>query len=119
LAVFVAETQKRYEISDRTLCGAADVSPHTLRNLRKGLPISDKSLFQLARATDQLRQETEPVAAVNARWLQKLREFLALAGSQNKLAKLLGVNWPYLGRVLRGEKPITAGMIKKLGAIRI
>jgi hypothetical protein len=29
---------------------------------------------------EQLRHETEPVAAVNARWLQKLREFLSLVG---------------------------------------
>jgi transcriptional regulator with XRE-family HTH domain len=73
----------------------------------------------LVRAAEQLSHESEPVAAVNARWLQKLREFLALVGSQNKLAKLLGVTRPYLGRVLRGEKPITAGMIERLGAIRI
>jgi hypothetical protein len=81
------------------------------------VPISDKSLFQLVRATEQLRQETESVAAVSERWLQKLREFLALAGSQNKLAKSLGISRPYLGRVLNGEKPITAGMIERLKGI--
>jgi hypothetical protein len=59
------------------------------------------------------------VAAVNERWLQKLREFLSLVGSQNKLAKMLGVSRPYLGRVLSGEKPITVKMIERLGAIRI
>jgi Helix-turn-helix len=80
-----------------------------------GAQLSDKSLFRLVRAAEQLSHESEPVAAVNARWLQKLREFLALVGSQNKLAKLLGVTRPYLGRVLRGEKPITAGMIERLG----
>jgi len=56
---------------------------------------------------------------VNARWLQKLREFLSLVGSQNKLAKMLGVSRPYVGRVLSGEKPITAGMIERLKAIRV
>jgi transcriptional regulator with XRE-family HTH domain len=73
----------------------------------------------LVRAVEQLRHETEPVEVENARWLQKLREFLALAGSQNKLAKILGISRPYLGRVLNGEKPITAGMIERLRAISI
>ena len=77
LAAFIAETKKLRKITDRALLGRAGVSAHTLRNLRKGVRISDKSLFQLVRATEQLRQETEPVAAVNARWLQKLREVLA------------------------------------------
>jgi plasmid maintenance system antidote protein VapI len=71
----------------------------------------------VVRAVEQLRHETEPVAVVNERWLQKLREFLSLVGSQNKLAKMLGVSRPYLGRVLSGEKPITAGMIERLRAI--
>jgi DNA-binding transcriptional regulator YdaS (Cro superfamily) len=66
-----------------------------------------------------LHQETEPVEAENARWLRKARDFFSLVGSQNKLAKLLGVSRPYLGRVLRGEKPITAGMIERLRGIRI
>jgi transcriptional regulator with XRE-family HTH domain len=89
------------------------VSAHTLRNLRKGVPISEKSLFQLVRAAEQLRHETEPVAAVNERWLQSARELLGLVGSQSKLARVLGVSRPYLGRVLSGEKPITAGMIER------
>jgi len=119
LAAFIFETQKRYEISDRALLGRAGVSSHTLRGFRAGRRISDKSLFRLVRAAEQLRHETEPVAAVNARWLQKLREFLALARSQNKLAKLLGVSRPYLGRVLSGEKPITANMIERIRVIRV
>jgi transcriptional regulator with XRE-family HTH domain len=93
------------------------LSAHTLRKLRKGGPISDKSLSQLVRAAEQLRHETEPVAAVNAGWLQKLREFLALVGSQSKLSKLLGISRPYLGRVLRGEKPITAQLIERLKVV--
>ena len=80
LAAFIAEMKKLREITDRALLGRAGVSAHTLRNLRKGVPIPDKSLFRLVRATEQLRQETEPVEVENARWLQKLREFLALVG---------------------------------------
>jgi len=119
LAAFIAETKKLRKITDRALLGRAGVSAHTLRNLRKGVPISDKSLFGLVRAAEQLHHETEPVAAVNERWLQMLREFLSLVGSQNMLAKLLGVSRPYLGRVLSGEKPVTAGVIERIRTIRI
>ena len=119
LAAFIAETKKLRKITDRVLLGRAGVSAYTLRKLRKGVQVSDTSLFQLVRAVEQLRQETEPVAAVNARWLQKLREFLSLVGSQNKLAKLLGVSRPYLGRVLNGEKPITAGMVARIRALQL
>jgi DNA-binding transcriptional regulator YdaS (Cro superfamily) len=66
-----------------------------------------------------LRHESEPVEAVNAKWLQKAWELLALVGSQNKLAKVLGVSRPYLGRVLRGAKPMTAGMIERIRTISI
>jgi DNA-binding transcriptional regulator YdaS (Cro superfamily) len=47
-------------------------------------------------------------------WLEKLRELCDRAGGRNKLAKLLGVSRPYLGRVLREEKPMTARMIERL-----
>ena len=57
-----------------------------------------KSLFRLVRAVEQLRHETEPVAAVNARWLQKLREFLALAGSQTNWRSC----WASLGHISGG-----------------
>jgi transcriptional regulator with XRE-family HTH domain len=108
-----------YEAEHEALCARAGVSASTLRKLRKGVRISDKSLFCLIRAAEQLRHETEPVAAVNAKWLQRFREFLSLVGSQNKLAKLLGVSRPYLGRVLSGEKPITTGMIERIKEIRL
>jgi DNA-binding transcriptional regulator YdaS (Cro superfamily) len=76
-------------------------------------------LFQLVRAAEQLRQETETVEVENAKWLQKAQELLGLVGSRNKLAKLLGVNPPYLGRVLSGKKPMTAGMIERIRSISI
>jgi hypothetical protein len=95
------------------------VSAYTLRKLRKSVQISDKSLFPLVRAAEQLRHETEPVEVENARWLQKARELLTLVGRQNKLAKMFGVSRPYLGRVLRGEKPMSAGMVERLKLIMI
>jgi hypothetical protein len=119
LVAFLFETQKRYEVSDRAFLGRAEVSPHTLRNLRADKRISDKSLLRLVKAAELLCHETEPVEVENAKWLQKARELLGLVGSQNKLAKVLDVSRPYLGRVLSGEKPITAEMIERLRAISV
>jgi transcriptional regulator with XRE-family HTH domain len=70
-------------------------------------------------AAEALRQEADPIAAENERWLQKARELRDQVGGRNKLAKLLGVTGPYLGRVLRGENPITAKLIERLNGIRI
>jgi plasmid maintenance system antidote protein VapI len=39
-------------------------------------------------------------------------------GGRNKLAELLGVSGPYLGRVLGGKKPMTAEMIERLKVLR-
>jgi hypothetical protein len=75
--------------------GRAGISASTLRKLRKDAQISDKSLFRLVRAAEQLRHETEPVAAVNARWLQKLREFLSLVGVKTSWRSC----WASLGHI--------------------
>jgi hypothetical protein len=47
------------------------------------------------------------------------REIIETFGQSVLEATLLGVSRPYLGRVLSGEKPITAGIIERLRAIRI
>jgi hypothetical protein len=81
LVDFIFETQKQRKITNSALCGRAGVSANTLRKLRKGVPILDKSLFRFVRAVEQLRHESEPVEAQNEKWLQKAREFLRLVGS--------------------------------------
>jgi hypothetical protein len=43
--------------------------------------------------------------------LRRLRETL---GGRNKLAKLLSVTGPYIGRVLKREKPMTEELAAKL-----
>ena len=95
LAAFIFETQKQCKITNHALFGRAGISASTLRKLRKGAQISDKSLFRLVRAAEQLRHETEPVAAVNARWLQKLREFLSLVGVKTSWRSC----WASLGHI--------------------
>jgi hypothetical protein len=119
LAAFIFGLQKRHDISDRALLDGAKVSHHTLAGLREGKRISDESFFRLVRAAEALGQEADPVAKENQKWLEKLREFRDHVGGRNKLAKLLGVSGPYLGRVLSGEKPMTAEMVERLSRISI
>jgi len=110
---FIAKVQKEQEISDRDLCSKAHVSHHTLVAAREGKDISNVSLRPLVRAAEALRHE----AADRQGWLERLAHLRDEAGSRNKLAKLLGLSAPYLGRVLRGEKPITEELVDRMKSL--
>lgn len=107
IAVDIEEVLKAHKISDRTLCKQASVSHHTLADLRGGRRVMEQSLLSLAAAAEQLRQEAEVAGADDERWRHAGREMAKDAGSVAKLAGQLGVTRQYLGRVLRGEKPMT------------
>ena len=112
------DIQKQCRISDRTLLDEAKVHHHTLAGLREGKRIADASLMKLFRAAEALRQEADPVAAKMDKALHDLHRFKEKVGGRNKLAKLLGVSGPYIGRVLSGEKPMTEELIARLKAVR-
>jgi hypothetical protein len=117
LANAVFDIQKRYGISDRRLLEEAKVSHHTLAGLREGKRIADASLMKLFRAAEALRQEADPVAAAMDKALEDLRRLCVQVGGRNKLAKLLGVTGPYLGRVLRRKKPMTEELVEKVAEL--
>jgi transcriptional regulator with XRE-family HTH domain len=50
--------------------------------------------------------------------LGDLRRLKEKIGGRNNLADLLGVSRPYIGRVLKGEKPMTEELVEKLAEIR-
>jgi hypothetical protein len=70
--------------------------------------------MKLFRAAETLRQEADPIAAAMDRALKDLRWLKDRVGGRNKLAELLGVTGPYVGRVLSGEKPTTEDLAEKL-----
>jgi len=70
--------------------------------------------MKLFRAAEALRQEADPVAAAMDKALGDLRRLKEKVGGRNKLANLMGVTGPYLGRVLSGEKPITEEVVRKM-----
>ena len=92
-------------------------SHHTLAGLREGERIADASLMKLFRAAEALRQEADPIGAAKEKALAELRRLREKVGGRNKLAKLLGVTGPYLGRVLRGEKPMAEELAERLDQI--
>ena len=118
LAAAVFDIQQRYDISDRRLLDQAKVSHHTLAGLREGKRIGDASLMKLFRAAEALRQEADPIGAAMDKALEELRRLRDKGGGRNKLAKLLGVTGPYLGRVLRGDKPMTEELAERLAHTR-
>ncbi|OZA16406.1 MAG: hypothetical protein B7Y02_03320 [Rhodobacterales bacterium 17-64-5] len=116
----LAEIQDALEahgISDARLVARARVSHHTLTDLRAGKRVTQQSLRRIAHAIEELRHEAEAVAHVNEDWLEYARRLRDEVGGRNKLAKLLGVSAPYLGRVLKGDKPMTAEVVARLKAM--
>jgi len=114
IAAAVFEVQKLYGVSDRRLIDEAKVSHHTLAGLKEGKRIADASLMKLFTAAEALRHEADPIAAAMDKALANLRRLKDEVGGRNKLARLLGVTGPYAGRVLRGEKPMTAELVERL-----
>jgi hypothetical protein len=114
IAAAVFDVQKRYGISDRRLIDEANVSHHTLAGLKDGKRIADTSLMKLFRAAEVFRQEADPVAAAMDKALRDLRRLKEKVGGRNKLAKLLGLTGPYIGRVLKGEKPMTEELVERV-----
>ncbi len=117
IADAIFDIPKRYKISDRRLIDEARVSHHTLAGLREGKQIADASLTKLFQAAEVLRQEADPAAAAMDKALRDLRRLKEVVGGRNKLAKLLGFTGQYVGRVLRGEKPMTEELVKRLATL--
>jgi hypothetical protein len=116
VAAFVTETQQSLGTSDRELLGRAKVSSRSLKRLRAGKRVGDDLLHRLATAAERLRLEHGPARAEREKWLQIARELMIKMGGRNKLARLLSVSGPYLGRVLSAKKPMTAQLIERIKA---
>jgi hypothetical protein len=100
-------------ISDRNLVAAAGISHHTLAALRAGRRVNPHALLGLARAIEELRQLAGPREAADAAERRLGVELAEQLGSVNALAKALGVGRHSLGRMLKGEKPLSAKMARR------
>jgi hypothetical protein len=115
---FVSGIQDLYQISHRALVDRAKVSHRTLSAFKAGRPTAKASLSRLVQAADRLRQEAQSRDAERSEYLRQLRALSGAMGGRNKLATGLEMDPTYLGRVLRGEKPISDALIAKLNALK-
>jgi hypothetical protein len=86
--------------------------------LREGEAVEDGVLQRLVSAVEELRRQAAEAKTDADYWLGVARAMSKELGGRNKLAAAIGVSGPYLGRVLRGVKPVTAELIVKLCAFR-
>ena len=114
---FIFDTKAKYDISDRELCGQASVSHHTLADWRNGKRISANNLRTLAKAVEDLRRSK--IADIDEKHdaFDKLRLLHKTLGSRNKVASVMGVSGPYIGRLLSGEKKISENFSQRLNAV--
>ena len=118
LAVDIEETLKRYRLSDAALLRRANVSHHTLAALRRGGRVMEQSLLSLARAAEELKQDAQAQQSEQERWRQAGMELMVQVGGRNRLAKMLKLSAPYLGRIIRGEKAMSQGVIARLTEVQ-
>jgi hypothetical protein len=88
-----------------------------LSDLRKGKPVTQQSLLRIAQAVEELRQVADPIAREMEDWRQVAVRLCDKVGGRNRLATIPGVSAPYLGRMLKAEKPMTAEMVERLAAV--
>jgi hypothetical protein len=95
----------------------AKASAHTVKALREGEAVGDDVLRRLASAAEELRWETVRAKSEQEDWVTMATELAKRLGGRNRLAAALGVSGPYLGRVLRGMKPMTTEIREKLNSL--
>jgi hypothetical protein len=118
LAADIEETLKTCRLSDAALLRRANVSHHTLGALRNGGRVMAQSLLSLARAAEELRQEAQSLRSEQERWRQIGLGLMERVGGRNRLAKILKLSTPYLGRIIRGEKAMTKAVMNRLNELQ-
>jgi hypothetical protein len=75
-------------------------------------------LLSLVSAAGELRAETEHARRVADGAIANLRSLAEPLGSVASAASHLGVSRQYLGRVLRGDRPMTEKLVRKIQLLR-
>lgn len=103
----------RLGVSDRALCTRAGLSHHTLAKLRRGEG-KPTDLDRLLGAIEAIRKDQEDQQQSDQGLIEKARATATTLGGVAALASLLGVSRQYLGRVLKGERPMSDEMRRQL-----
>lgn len=113
----IEETLVVHQISDRMLLERARVGRKTLVTLRAGRSASPQALLNLAAGAEQLRQEAVDLSIEHLTSRNQTTRLAVAMGSISRLAADLGVTRQYLGRILKGEKPMTPQILFRLQAL--
>jgi transcriptional regulator with XRE-family HTH domain len=105
--------QTQLGVSDRELATRARISHHTLAKLRRsGGSVEDAT--RLVQAMEAFRNERHEIARTEADTLKIAVAHAESLGGAAALAKRLGFSRQYVGRILKGERPVSHDFARKL-----
>ena len=103
----ILKTATDFKISDRTLMERARIGRGSMVALRRGGRVTLQTLLNVAAGVESLRREVEAERA-ELDWAHTaLRSLVTETGNASQAAARLGLSRQYVGRLLRGEKPMT------------
>lgn len=107
----------RLGVSDRVLCTRAGLSHHTLAKLRRG---EGKSVDfdRLLSAIEAIRKDREDQQRSDQALIKRAQAMATALGGVAALAATLGASRQYLGRVLKGERPMSDEVRMKLANLQ-
>jgi hypothetical protein len=103
--------------SQRTLIGRAGVTRTTLMDALEERSTNIEAIIKLAEAADTILEERVLIHTENQMRLALLHKVREQVGGRDKLAALLDVDGPHLGRVLSEKRPMTRALFAKLIAL--
>ena len=110
----ILKTIEDFKISDRTLIERARIGRASMVAFRRRGRVALQTLLNLATAAEALRREAQAARSEGDEAMASLRRLAEDAGSIAKAALRLGLTRQYVGRVLRGEKPMTDELAARL-----
>ena len=115
---FIWTMQAELGLSDRDLESEARVSHHTLAKLRKSGGAADVGL-RLVQAIETFRINDAAIRAESDRGLREAQDLAAELGGPAALARRLGMTRQYVGRILRGERPVPDDFAAQIGRVAL
>lgn len=106
--------QTELGVSDRDLAAKAKISHHTLAKLRRsGGSVEDAT--RLVQTMESFRREREERSQWDADLVRSAQALADELGGVSNLAKTVGMTRQYVGRILRGERPVSDQFARAIG----
>jgi hypothetical protein len=105
------------DVSDRDICVRAKLSRRTLHRLRSSGGSTEDATCIL-QAAEAIRKERVDAARVGAEILTFANAVADDLGGPAALAKRLGMTRQYVGRILKGERPVSEAFTDAVRRLR-